>query len=362
MVNGGPTLTPRPIWDPSYNIWDVGVADGVVPNLDATNTLLSSSQGLNPGGAGNRTCDTNPALNPHFVNAYLVHVQSDPYRLQPRFRPSTLITINLPNNVLGDYHIANPSSAIALGAFSATAANGAAVHSPGVDVDTDTRPTSGGTGPDAGADQAPPPPPAPNAVGGGTGLGGGVGLLAQVTPSQADQPAGAPTPKPAPKPAPKSPPKPAPLATQPAHPPVGAGAARPPAGAVINAVTVGTPNAAGNAPVKQVFGPPMVDGRMLQGQPISSVGVAPAAMPGGVDGGGHYSHSTLHHATNTSDRGSGRRGAGAWGWLIASLGALLVAAGTFGGRIRASRRRGLHRLSAGDVRRPLTSAGKGASA
>ncbi len=118
-----------PAWDPQVNHWDIGVVDGsdAAIKLAPVHSLLDSSQGYAPNpsntvvppGAGLPDPGTgDPLPGPNFLGAYLVHVQADPYRLQPRFRPSTLITLNLPPNVLGDYHIESTSGAVDRGLHS----------------------------------------------------------------------------------------------------------------------------------------------------------------------------------------------------------------------------------------------------
>jgi hypothetical protein len=131
------TACVTPTWDRFVNQWDIGTTDNSdqtspVGKMAPVNSLLNSTQDFQNPGSSNNT-DVLPGLNsdpgtggappvgsPNFTAAYLVHVQSAPYRLQPRFRPSTLITLNLPANVIGDYHLNQTSGATTIGEHTAT--------------------------------------------------------------------------------------------------------------------------------------------------------------------------------------------------------------------------------------------------
>jgi hypothetical protein len=141
------------------NVWDVGTADSSLGTnqLQPSHSLLSSPQGWNSGSAAalhDVVAPNNANADPLFVQQYITNVQSDQYRLQYRFRPGTLITLNLPAGGLGDYHLqSQSSSAYRLGAHTAPAAtvpSGEVVTAPHRDIDFDTRPPSC---PDSGADQ-----------------------------------------------------------------------------------------------------------------------------------------------------------------------------------------------------------------
>jgi hypothetical protein len=275
-----------PSWDPSVYSWDIGVADGSDSSfqLHPTNSLLSSTQGWAP----DPTDKVN--VDPNFVQAYEPAVQIDAYRLQPRFRPGTLVTLNFPANVLGNYHIQTVSGAAGMGAFSAPAPSGATVTRPPRDIDGDVRPNN----PDSGADQITSPnqggnlsptprqapaqrgPFGPLADSAPSGSSGVFLVAARTTTSAGDQ---APTSGPAsPAPAPRA----APAVVVPVAPP---------AGSVANIMQAGGPDEAGNTPVVQVWGPkPQVNGSQ-QVQPTAN---QPAAMPGGVKGGGHFKVPGLH--------------------------------------------------------------------
>jgi hypothetical protein len=80
------------------------------------------------------------------------------WRTNPAFIGAILVSLDLPPELLGDYHLQPGSIAINKGAL-----NKNGVNAPAVDIDGDTRPAGGGI--DAGSDELPAtvpiPPPAP---------------------------------------------------------------------------------------------------------------------------------------------------------------------------------------------------------
>jgi hypothetical protein len=164
-----------PIWDAGPNNWDIGVADGsnVGKDINPINSLVQSNYGWS-GGSGNRVGGPDPL----FVQSYLPGVQVDPYRLQPRFRPSQLVTVNFPANVLGDYSIPAGSGAVGIDPTGSTTLGwGTVVSSPAVDIALNPRPSGVPAAWDAGAFQPPAAPVVPIVIpgGGGGGPGGGGG-------------------------------------------------------------------------------------------------------------------------------------------------------------------------------------------
>jgi hypothetical protein len=207
-----------------------------------------------------------------------------------------LITINLPDNVLGDYHLQTPSGAVGIGAHTSTAPSGATVTRPVRDIDGDLRPVNN---PDAGADQlqpAPPPPPGVTPLvirpgGGGRFFAAGLFEVkgpGPITPS---------------KPAPSAPTfsVPAPTGTAPTgrsstpRSQVAVPVA-PPAGSVANVVQVGSANPAGNTAVLQVFGAKAPINGTQQAQPTSNQA---ASVPGGAKGGGHFTLARHRHGSRS---------------------------------------------------------------
>jgi hypothetical protein len=281
QVQGGSQVASAnaPLWDPAPNHWDIGVADSsdTGTRLEPINSLLNSTQGY--GSPGNSVVN----VDPNHVLPYLPAVQSDPYRLQPRFRPSSLITVNLPPNVLGDYHLHAGSGAVGIGGTQAAAPSGDTVKRPDLDIDGSFRPA---IGPDAGADQLTPAPNAQPVAFWLTG-GGGKMLSTGLFTAKGPKPGSGPAKPSAARPAVPAAPVGGPAVVTPSNPTRGSAAppVSPPAGSLVNVVSVGAPNKAGNTAVLQVFGPRQKINGVPQVQPTSN---QPAAMPGGVKGGGHF--------------------------------------------------------------------------
>jgi hypothetical protein len=318
LQNGSQVASPNaPLWDPAPNHWDLGVSDGsdTTIRLTPTNSLLNSTQGYSASATNTVNADPNNVL------PYLPAIQSDPYRLQPRFRPSSLITINLPPNVLGDYHLQAGSNAVGIGASQTVAPNGDTVKRPNADIDGDFRPA---VGPDAGADQLTPvitaQPLAFFSSGGGRSLPAGLPDVKGPGPTYPNGGTGGPA-----KVSPK-----APTVPTASNGRVTAGNAKPqvavpvspPTGSLANVVAVGGPNQAGNTAVIQVFGSrPKING-VAQVQPTTD---QPAGVPGGAGAGVSSGHvKAAHH-------GSG----GSFSWLLVLLISMaIVGVGWWSGRRR----------------------------
>nr|MDQ6920856.1 hypothetical protein [Candidatus Dormibacteraeota bacterium] len=101
------------------NRWDVGSVDGAAL-LTVSNSVLNSLPGApNQGyidGGGNKF-STDPAVTnyPNFTGQYDTKITVVQQRTYFRFRPSAIISIDLPDNALGDYHLTAPSPAQAMG-------------------------------------------------------------------------------------------------------------------------------------------------------------------------------------------------------------------------------------------------------
>lgn len=145
------------------NHWDLGVADATGV-LSPTNSVLQQDPGVFPFTAS----PTNSAADPAVVATYDVSVSFVTWRQNPAFVDATLVTVEAPPNLLGDYHLANcpGSPACNLGAAStvvpAYKQPPTSLAAPALDFDGQARPALGGF--DSGADEfgatAPPPPPA----------------------------------------------------------------------------------------------------------------------------------------------------------------------------------------------------------
>ena len=113
IVNGlGLAGDPSPI-----EYWDVGVADGTGV-LSPTNSIIQQNAGDHP----YTTSPTNSSVNPAVVDPYDVSVSFSTWRQNPAFVDSTLVAVEAPPNLLGDYHLGGcpASPACNLGAPSST--------------------------------------------------------------------------------------------------------------------------------------------------------------------------------------------------------------------------------------------------
>ncbi|MCB9419941.1 MAG: IPT/TIG domain-containing protein [Ardenticatenaceae bacterium] len=132
------------------NNWDMGVADGT-GLLAPTNSILQVTTGT--------TADaSNISADPAVISAYDTSVSFAAWRTNPAFIGAILVTVELPPNLMGDYHIPDTSPAHDLGAASRVG-----VNAPEFDIDNQGRPADAGF--DSGADEAngipitPPTPP-----------------------------------------------------------------------------------------------------------------------------------------------------------------------------------------------------------
>ena len=121
------------------NDWDMGVADGS-GLLSPTNSVLQSSAGIVASGT-NRL-----GIDPAVVATYDTSVAFSPWRNNPAFVGAILVAVDVPPNLMGNYHITTTSPAVNLGA-----ASKGAVAAPTTDIDGQSRPLNGAF--DAGADE-----------------------------------------------------------------------------------------------------------------------------------------------------------------------------------------------------------------
>jgi hypothetical protein len=102
------------------NHWDVGSVDGGVL-LTVSNSLMNSLPGapnqqyIN-GGGGPPPCDPCASTNyPNFAGQYDTKISVVQMRTYFRFRPAAIISVDLPDNALGNYHLNAGSPAIGIG-------------------------------------------------------------------------------------------------------------------------------------------------------------------------------------------------------------------------------------------------------
>jgi len=124
---------PTPIY-----YWDLGVADGT-GLLAPTDSVLQVTIGTIVDGS-------NVSLDPRVVSLYDTSVRVLPWRGNPRFVDPILVAVDVPPNLMGNYHLQGISPAIDMGAASK---NG--IPAPTVDIDGNGRPS--GAGVDSGADE-----------------------------------------------------------------------------------------------------------------------------------------------------------------------------------------------------------------
>jgi hypothetical protein len=128
-------------------VWDLGVADGTGV-LAPTNSVVSQNAGIYPYTAS----ATNSAADPLVIAPYDTVVTFNGWRTNPNFLGAILVSLDLPPELLGDYHLSSGSPAIDLGAVSKAGTAAATT-----DIDGQARPAGGGY--DAGSDEVPGPAP-----------------------------------------------------------------------------------------------------------------------------------------------------------------------------------------------------------
>ncbi|MFN8465927.1 MAG: SdrD B-like domain-containing protein [Caldilineaceae bacterium] len=139
------------------NYWDLGVADGT-GLLAPTNSIIEQNAGTHP----YTTSPTNSGSDPAIAVPYDLSVAFAVWRQNGAFVDATLVAVDAPPNLMGDYHLTGCPGSPACNAGAASKAvpayqqPGTTVAAPTTDYDNQSRPALGGY--DAGADE----------VGGGT--------------------------------------------------------------------------------------------------------------------------------------------------------------------------------------------------
>ena len=132
--------------------WDLGVANSP-GSLAPTNSVVQQSTGSHP----YTTSPTNSSADPLVVDPYDVSVAFSTWRQNPAFVDATLVTLEAPPNLLGNYHLNNcpASPACNRGAASKAVPSyqqpPASLGAPMLDFDNQLRPALGGF--DSGADE-----------------------------------------------------------------------------------------------------------------------------------------------------------------------------------------------------------------
>lgn len=124
--------------------WDLGTADGS-GLLSPTNSLLQTSLGT----IADPTNLVGPVANPMVISTYDTSIALSVWRNNPNFVGALLVAVEVPPNLLGNYHLSSVSPAIDFGA-----ASKAGVSAPPFDYDNQGRPAPGSPTFDSGADEA----------------------------------------------------------------------------------------------------------------------------------------------------------------------------------------------------------------
>jgi uncharacterized repeat protein (TIGR01451 family) len=111
--------------------WDLGDADAS-GNLSPTNSVLQVTTGTNA------SVTNIVGTSPNVVTQYDVGMSFQVWRNNPAFVGAIMVTVDLPPNQMGNYHLAAGSPAINAGA-----ANKSGVPAPTFDIDNGGRPTAG---------------------------------------------------------------------------------------------------------------------------------------------------------------------------------------------------------------------------
>lgn len=137
--------------DPSpINYWDVGAFDGA-GLLEPTYSILQSTNGtLLP--ATTSVAAHNSFTNPNVKDAtYTLSITILPWRTNPYFIGASIVAVDLPPNLMGNYHLsATSTNAIGKGTLSVSNPTQAA---PATDIDGANRTGAGDTTVDIGADE-----------------------------------------------------------------------------------------------------------------------------------------------------------------------------------------------------------------
>jgi hypothetical protein len=155
-TNYGGLTDPGPI-----NFWDIGTIDGSGP-MHPTNSVLQPNS--NPGivaDTSNKSCPTSadptqpPDLSGLVKSTMDIGLFAIPYRGDQNFIGNVSIAVDVPNSIMGDYHLAVKPGNLAIdnGARSKTQF-GQAIAAPQYDIDNERRPSPPAF--EIGADEIPP--------------------------------------------------------------------------------------------------------------------------------------------------------------------------------------------------------------
>ncbi len=147
MVWSNGVLVPDPT---PVNYWDLGVP-GTAFLLSTTNSILEPT--ANPGALAS---GTNQTVDPMVIAPFDASVSGLPWRGNPNFVANTIVALDVPVTIMGDYHLSGIASpAVDRGAASKAAPTyqqpPATINAPSIDIDNQARPARAGY--DIGADE-----------------------------------------------------------------------------------------------------------------------------------------------------------------------------------------------------------------
>ncbi len=126
---------------PGITLWDMGEVGGGAGPLTPTNSVLQVATGITPDPSNSIGVD--PGVQAEYDTSVAVF----PWRTNPNLVQAVIVALDLPVNLLGNYHLAAGSPAVNTGALSK-----AGVNAPATDIDNQLR----GTVRDIGADELDP--------------------------------------------------------------------------------------------------------------------------------------------------------------------------------------------------------------
>ncbi|MEK7786451.1 MAG: hypothetical protein AAB658_13665, partial [Chloroflexota bacterium] len=132
---------------PTINLWDLGEVGGGSGPLTPTNSILNEDANSNIAPDASNQIGVDPLV----IDEYDTSVAVFPWRTNPNFVQAAIVALDLPINLLGNYHLTAGSPAINAGSNSKAASlPPSPVNAPDIDIDNELRAIQ-----DIGADEIP---------------------------------------------------------------------------------------------------------------------------------------------------------------------------------------------------------------